>query len=122
MSSATNQLQAPQQNQPSLEELQKIYQMTQQKKQKQCEYQKKYVEKKKNETQETIRQLQEQNQRLMLYYQLFESLKLQNPQLADQLINQLRAQNSTQQVTQISSPAPLGSQYNTNWPMVSLQK
>lgn len=121
----------------SIEELQKGYFQNLERKQKQCGYQKKYLEKKKNELeqlQNTISQLTDQNQKLMSYYQLFELLKLQNPQLADQLVGQLRLQNDVQrasvpQVTlpsHVSTPGPLGSQYATilspSWPMVSLKK
>jgi hypothetical protein len=109
---------------PSLEELQKIYQKTQDRKMKQCEYQRKYAEKKKNETislSVQVQQLQEQNQKLIQYYQLFELLKLNNPQLAGQLFNQLKTHNTIVQTpfqTQISSPAPLGHAV----PLVSLRK
>lgn len=119
-------------NNLSLEELVNVYQKDQQRKQKQCEYQKNYMERKKKEfagLELQIQQLQDQNQKLLSYYQLFELLKLQNPQLADQLINQLRFQNSAPQVklpTHINTPTPLGSQYSSAFspafPMVSLKK
>jgi hypothetical protein len=121
----------------SLEELQKGYQQNQQRKQKQCEYQKKYLEKKKSEVtklQETVSDLQSQNQTLMSYYQLFELLKLQNPQLADQLVGQFRSKNNLQKAhtsnialpINIGTPTPFVSQYETilspSWPMVSLKE
>lgn len=119
-------------NKLSLEELHKVYVKDQQRKQKQCEYQKNYMERKKKEFTELelqIQELKEQNQKLMSYYQLFELLKLQNPQLSDQLINQLRSQNSGPQIrlpVHINTPAPLGTQYHTAFsptlPMVSLKK
>lgn len=116
----------------SLEDLQKVYLKDQQRKQKQCEYQKKYMEKKKSEVSQLelqLHQLQDQNQKLMSYYQLFELLRLQNPQLADHLISQLRSHQTAPQVvlpTHINTPAPLGSQYSSvfspAFPMVSLKK
>lgn len=119
-------------NAPPIDELVKIYQKAQQRKQKQCEYQKNYMERKKKEVtglELQLQQLQEQNQKLIAYYQLFELLRLQNPQLSDQLVNQLRIQNSVPQVTlpnQIGSPALLGTQFHTSFspsiPMVSLKK
>lgn len=124
-------------NGPSIEELQRGYIQNLERKQKQCGYQKKYMDKKKTELtelQRTISELQDQNQKLMSYYQLFELLKLQNPQLADQLIGQLRLQNDLKRATgpqitlpsHIGTPGPLGSQYSTimspSWPMVSLIK
>jgi ATPase subunit of ABC transporter with duplicated ATPase domains len=111
---------------PSLEEMHKGYQMYVQRKQKQCEYQKKYLEKKKTESthlQEIVNQLQEQNAKLMVYYQLYEMLKLQNPQLADQLVNQLKFNNNQTAPSCIISPQPFNFNYGTtpSWPQVSMK-
>ena len=130
--SLLNKLSIEETNPPPVEELLKVYQKNQQRKQKQCEYQKNYMERKKKEFTELelkYQELQEQNQKLLSYYHLFELLRLQNPQLSDQLVNQLRLQNSAPQVnlpTQIGSPTLLGTQYHTSFspsiPTVSLKK
>ena len=78
-------------NGPTLEELQKGYQLYVERKQKQCQYQKKYIEKKKSEfaqLQIQIEQLQIQNQNLLVYYNLVQILRQQHPQLYEQLIKQ----------------------------------
>ena len=116
-----------------LHELQRGYKSNQKRKERQCEYQRKYTAKKNEEwaqLETSVQQLQEQNQKLLVYYQLFELLRLQNPEIANRLVAKLNTENASasqmNSSTHISTPRPLGSQYNPvlspSWPMVSLNK
>jgi hypothetical protein len=112
-----------------IEELKDGYMKHQRRKQRQCGYQRKHMEKKKDEVNQLknqVQQLNEQNAKLKLYYQMFELLRLQNPQIADQLTNQVLLQNKisaphVELPTQISTPTPLGSHFSSAWPMVSMK-
>lgn len=82
---------------PTLEELQKGYEMHNKRKQKQCEYQKKYMEKKKTrveDLEDTNQKLQEQIVILTSYHQVFELLTSHYPQIAEQLVNHLASQRN----------------------------
>lgn len=109
---------------PSLEELQKGYEMHQKRKQKQCEYQKKYMEKKRTKIQELeeyVKQLSDQNQKLYSYYCLFDMLRLHDPQLADQLVKKLNQKTVTSLPETIASPVAYSSIFSPSWPNVSMQ-
>ena len=124
LSATMEKLSLEQQTTPSIEELQKGYEAHRRRKQKQCEYQKKYMEKKKTRVQELdeeVKELRDQIQRLTSYYSLFEMLRLQNPQLADQLINQLHQRTVTMPSTTIASPVAYSSLFSPSWPHVSMQ-
>lgn len=98
--------------QPSQEELQKGYQLYLEKKKKQCEYQKRYAEKKKN----MLTQLQEENSKLRVYQELFDMLSLQYPQIANQLANQWKSKGTTTAI-KLPSQNPISS---PSWPFVSM--
>ena len=109
---------------PSIEEMQRGYLDNIARKQKQCEYQKRYMDKKKTKVQqlaEDNKKLSDQNHKLLSYHSLFELLRLQNPQLADQLINQLNQDNVTMPPATISSPVAYSTMFSSNWPHVSMQ-
>jgi Tfp pilus assembly protein PilO len=74
------------------EEVIKGYYQNVERKQKQCEYQKRYLQKKKdqfNQLSAQVEQLQQQNKNLMTYYNVVQLLQQQQPQLLDQLIKQV---------------------------------
>lgn len=125
LSATMEKLSLQESNTPPLEELLKGYEMHQKRKQKQCEYQKKYMEKKRTrvqELEEDVRQLTDQNHKLMSYYSLFEMLRLQNPQLADQLVNQLNQKTVMMPPATITSPVAYSSIFSPSWPHVSMQQ
>lgn len=125
LSATMEKLSLEEQTTPSIEELQKGYEAHKRRKQKQCEYQKKYMEKKKTRVQELdeeVNQLKNQIQRLMSYYSLFEMLRLQNPQLADQLVNQLNQKTVIMPPATITSPVAYSSIFSPSWPHVSMNQ
>lgn len=107
----------------NFEEIIQGYHQNIERKQKQCEYQKKYLQKKKDQFSQLanqVTQLEHQNKGLLVYYNIVQLLQRQHPQLFDQLIKQV-SQNQTATLSpHIESPVINRNSLSPVMPYVSM--